>query len=70
MAIISQELSPQYDHTLSQATRNLEERLAEAEHMQAKQGRTICELQNCLQHWKQLYDASQEEIVKLKHDDS
>jgi len=66
MATSPQELAPQYDHTLSQCVRKLEERLAEAEHRQAKQAKTIQQLRGSLQHWKRLHDADQEQIVELQ----
>lgn len=69
MATSPKELSPQYDYTISQGVRKLEERLAEAEHMQAKQAKTIRQLRGSLEHWKRLHDADQERIVELQAND-
>ena len=66
MATSPEELAPQYDFTISQCVCKLEERLAEAEHMQAKQAKIIRELLGSLQHWKKLHDTDQQQIVRLQ----
>ena len=61
-----QELAPQYNYTASQGVRNLEERLAEAEHIVARLHQEIRQLEESVRHWKQSHIAAQEEIIQAK----
>lgn len=68
MATSPQELAPQYDHRVSQAVYKIETKLAEAEHIVAKQARDIRRFKAIFRHWKQLHTAAQERIVELQCD--
>lgn len=68
MAINPKELGPQYDFSASQAVQAIEEKLAEAEHITAKQSAVIRRLEDDLRHWKQLHTTDQERIIKLQRE--